>query len=70
MATEVTEFAVGVAGEDFAAITTEEFNGGFGSIRSGLGESEHDRFGFGCGLRKVQVRRSVVCWELSELCIR
>lgn len=45
MATEVTEFAIGVAGEDFATIATEEFDGGFGRTRSGFRESDHDRFG-------------------------
>lgn len=45
MAAEVAEFAVGITREDFASVATEEFNGGFGRIRSGLGESEHDRFG-------------------------
>jgi len=45
MATEVTEFAIGVTGEDFATIATEEFDGGFGRTRSGFGESDHDRFG-------------------------
>lgn len=62
MATEVTEFAIGVAGEDFATIATEEFDGGFGRTRSGFGESDHDRFGFGFGLRKVQFRfRDELC---------
>jgi len=45
MATEVTEFAIGVAGEDFATIATEEFDGGFGRTQSGFSGSEHDRFG-------------------------
>lgn len=52
MAAEVAELAVGVTGEDFAAVAAEEFDGGFGS---GLGGSEHVglEFGFGFGLRKV-----------------
>lgn len=34
VAAEVTELAVGVAREDFAAVAAEEFDGGFGSVRS------------------------------------
>lgn len=38
MAAEVTELAVGVAGEDFASVAAKEFDSGFGSVRS---DSDH-----------------------------
>ena len=47
MAAEVTELAVGVAGENFAAVAAEEFESGFRRLGSGLGWSEHGWFGLG-----------------------
>lgn len=56
MAAEIAEFTVGIAGEDFATVAAEEFDGGFGSARSGLRGSGHAGFGFGWGFSKVQLR--------------
>ena len=40
MATDITELAIGVTWEDFAAVTAEEFDGGFGSVRRYHAEEE------------------------------
>ena len=66
MAAEVAELAVGVKGEDFAAVAAQEFDGGFESTRCihgvfGLGmatneESLEDAFGVAPpSLRMVQI---------------
>ena len=47
MAAEVTELAIGVTKENFAAVATEEFESGFRRFGSELGWSEHGWFGFG-----------------------
>ena len=49
MAPEVAELAVGVSGEDLAAVAAKEFDGGFGGVGSGFGGSGHAGFGFGYG---------------------
>lgn len=36
MAADVSELAVGIAGEDFAAVAAEEFNGGFTRFNHGV----------------------------------
>ena len=52
MAPEVTELAVGVTGEDFAAVAAEEFDGGFESIRC-----IHGVLGFGMAMKNEKLGR-------------
>lgn len=41
MTTEVTEFAIGVAGENLAAVAAEELDGGWGEIVGIRSDSYH-----------------------------